>query len=118
MATCEWCKKEMTAPQTRSCVPRPVQFPDSRSLDPIPYGQELRFADTDHHPPRPSASARRAWRLECNQRNCSDCGVIVDGVHHPGCDMEECPQCHGQLISCGCLDELEEPSAAGSRLLH
>jgi hypothetical protein len=32
----------------------------------------------------------------------------VGGFHHPGCDTEECPKCHGQLISCGCLDDSED----------
>lgn len=39
-----------------------------------------------------------------NQR-CHDCGIKPGGYHHPGCDMERCPKCEGQLISCGCLDD-------------
>ncbi len=37
---------------------------------------------------------------------CHDCGIInkKGNVHHLGCDMERCPKCRGQLISCGCLD--------------
>jgi hypothetical protein len=35
---------------------------------------------------------------------CHDCKVQAGGYHHPGCDMERCPKCQGQLISCGCLD--------------
>lgn len=35
---------------------------------------------------------------------CGDCGVRDGGVHHLGCDLEVCPQCGGQLISCSCLD--------------
>lgn len=38
---------------------------------------------------------------------CHDCHAIVGAYHHPGCDVERCPICEGQLISCGCLDEPE-----------
>ena len=34
--------------------------------------------------------------------NCHDCGAGPGKVHHWGCDMERCPRCHGQLISCDC----------------
>jgi hypothetical protein len=32
---------------------------------------------------------------------CHDCNVGFDQLHHPGCDMERCPSCGGQAISCG-----------------
>lgn len=39
---------------------------------------------------------------------CHDCGTSVGEFHKPGCDMERCPCCNGQIISCGCL-EVEHP---------
>lgn len=33
---------------------------------------------------------------------CGDCGVHAGGVHHDGCDLEDCPKCHGQFAFCDC----------------
>lgn len=33
---------------------------------------------------------------------CGDCGVARGGYHHPGCDLQPCPSCGDQLLSCGC----------------
>jgi rRNA maturation endonuclease Nob1 len=33
---------------------------------------------------------------------CHDCRVLVGEFHVPSCDVEECPVCGGQLISCDC----------------
>lgn len=41
-------------------------------------------------------------------RDCHDCNVSPGQLHHPGCDMERCPMCQGQAISCGCTSEDDE----------
>lgn len=34
---------------------------------------------------------------------CTDCFCKEGELHKVGCDMEKCPLCKGQLISCGCF---------------
>lgn len=33
---------------------------------------------------------------------CRDCNALYGHYHHEGCDVEICPICHEQLISCDC----------------
>lgn len=33
---------------------------------------------------------------------CGQCGAKPGKFHKPGCEHEECPFCHTQLIGCGC----------------
>lgn len=78
--TCDSCNVEMS-PGLKTCVGNAmVKFPDGRLSKPIPY-------------------EKNPHSLVCH-----DCNIAVGGHHHPGCDMERCPKCMGQLISCGCLD--------------
>ncbi len=42
-------------------------------------------------------------------RPCHDCRVVKGQYHVPGCDVERCPVCGGQVIGCDCnYDEDEE----------
>lgn len=82
MATCDWCIQEMTDKAVVTCAGNTeVEFPDGTTLPPIPYPYD---------------------------NPCHDCGIHTGGFHHPGCDVERCPKCQGQLISCGCLDDESE----------
>jgi hypothetical protein len=48
---------------------------------------------------------RNTSYFDINKR-CHDCNIEnkKGNIHHFGCDVERCPRCKGQLISCGCLD--------------
>jgi hypothetical protein len=40
---------------------------------------------------------------------CGDCAVIKGQLHVPDCDVERCPACGGQAMSCDCdYDEEDE----------
>ena len=58
----------------------------------IKYGEETGawagFADTHPH--------------------CPDCAVAKGQYHVPGCDIERCPRCGGQVIGCYCCEDEEE----------
>lgn len=39
------------------------------------------------------------------ETRCHDCGAGSGNYHHPGCDMERCPKCEGQMIWCDCIEK-------------
>lgn len=39
---------------------------------------------------------------ESKKYPCHDCAVVRGEYHVPNCDVEECPKCREQAISCGC----------------
>jgi len=89
-ALCKECRCGMK--ESDGCLQLPIPMKDGRVLKPILHGKEER-AD---------------WGAD--GKRCHDCGAKVGHYHHPGCDVEECPSCHGQILGCECLesDEKEE----------
>jgi hypothetical protein len=75
VAICEYCNKEMSVKRAKGC-----------SVINVRYGDGIVYP-------------RLAYRGE---GYCHDCNVKYGQLHHPGCDMERCPRCGGQVISCCC----------------
>ncbi len=42
------------------------------------------------------------WEMSADAP-CHDCGVRKEQLHVANCDVEACPRCFGQLITCGCF---------------
>ena len=40
------------------------------------------------------------------RERCGDCHALEGEYHELGCDLERCPFCGGQLISCDCCYEI------------
>jgi len=76
MAICNGCKREML--ETDGCDCLPFKFPEG-VIQPIKNKGE-------------------------DGERCHDCNCKIGEYHHPGCDMERCPKCGGQVISCGCKE--------------
>jgi hypothetical protein len=37
-----------------------------------------------------------------NRGPCHDCTAVKGEFHVPGCDVERCPECGGQIFACEC----------------
>ena len=74
---CEDCKKDMM-------LPNPCNFLWIKIGD-IWYDRDTKYYD--------------------DNEKCHDCGIEnkEGNIHHFGCDIERCPKCSEQLISCRCL---------------
>ena len=80
MAKCDICGKEML--RAYGCSAHTLIIDNNRYTR-VRYGEE-------------------GW-ME-NPERCGDCGVKLGYFHHLGCDIERCPKCFGQLITCDCED--------------
>lgn len=85
MANCNWCNQDMMTADDCTAN-RAIYFGGGKSLPSVPYNPDNGDAD----------------------QRCHDCNVKSGGYHHPGCDVERCPQCRGQLISCSCTPDEDE----------
>lgn len=83
MAKCKYCKKDML--RANGCTISDINLIDG-TYKRIKYGDEDKNLDLG------------------SEKRCSDCGAKKGYYHHLDCDVEQCPRCKGQLISCGCLE--------------
>jgi hypothetical protein len=84
MAVCTFCGNEMIHGTTCS-------------------EERLRVGGIDYEPIR--WGEEKGYPFQDMTERCGDCNVSKGAVHHHGCDLEQCPACHSQAISCGCMDD-------------
>lgn len=79
-----WPKRVQDAQENKTYIIK--EGLEYKEFERIPYGQEA-----------------NDWGAD--QGVCHDCIVKKGELHVPGCDVERCPLCGYQCISCGCRHE-------------
>ena len=78
---CDNCNKRMLDDDINSCTKKHIM------INGIEYKRDNKYFDVGSR--------------------CHDCNIknVKGNYHHLGCDIERCPCCKGQLISCDCDKE-------------
>ena len=118
-AKCEFCEQEMS-PGVGCTVKQFDDFADGVARPRVAYGSEthqgmrMQFDlqegkgfevwGTLAGVAAPTTADELVAALNIVQAEfCPDCAVAAGQMHHPGCDVEECPQCRFQAFGCDCI---------------